>query len=191
MMYRKQIPILVSSIFLAFGIAACGTLIPGLGVSQNNPASSSSQSSRPTIAKNGELAPEINLKSMTGDQITLSKLEGRPVLVNFWATWCGPCREEFPAIGRAYKKYKDQGFVVIGVNFQDDNSDEGVLTFMRNSVVSFPIVRDTGERVGRMYRINGLPTSFFIDKKGIIRDTVVGGPMTDDFIDAQWEKINQ
>jgi len=188
---KKRIAVSAALLTLTLGIAACGTLIPGLGATQNNPASPSTQSSRPTIAKNGDLAPEINLKSMTGDQITLSKMEGRPVLVNFWATWCGPCREEFPAIGRAYKKYKDQGLVVIGVNFQDENSDDGVLTFMRNSVVSFPIVRDTGERVGRMYRINGLPTSFFIDKKGIIRDTVVGGPMTDDFLDAQWEKINQ
>lgn len=190
-MLRKQIPVIVSSAFLAFFIAACGNLIPGLGATQNNPANPSNQSSRPTIAKTGDLAPEINLRSMTGDQITLSKLEGRPVLVNFWATWCGPCREEFPAIGRAYKKYKEQGFVVLGVNFQDDNSDDGVLTFMRNSVVTFPIVRDTGERVGRMYRVNGLPTSFFIDKKGIIQDTVVGGPMTDAFLDKEWDKISQ
>lgn len=91
---------------------------------------------------------------------------------------------------RAYKKYKDQGFIVIGVNYQDDNSDEGVMTFLRNSIADFPIVRDTGERVGRMYGIRGLPTSFFIDRKGIIRDIVVGGPLTDDYINAEWLKIN-
>ncbi len=146
--------------------------------------------SRPTTAKIGDLAPEIALKSMTGDQIALSKLEGHPVLVNFWATWCGPCREEFPALVRKYKQYKDQGFVVIGVNYQDENTDEGVMTFMRDTLVNFPIVRDTGDRVGRMYRINGLPTSYFIDKTGVIRDVVVGGPMTDDFIDKEFAKIN-
>jgi thiol-disulfide isomerase/thioredoxin len=151
----------------------------------------SAAGSRPTIVKIGDLAPEIDLKSMTGDQIVLSKLQGRPVVVNFWATWCGPCREEFPALVRMFKQYQDQGLVVVGVNFQDDNSDAGVLTFMRNTLVNFPIVRDIGERLGREYRVDGLPTSYFIDKSGIVRDIVVGGPMTDDFLDKQFAKINQ
>jgi thiol-disulfide isomerase/thioredoxin len=194
-MNRKQITILISSLVLTLLVAACGTLIPGLGTTPNNPAGQSSQPARPTIAKNGGLAPEINLKSMTGDQITLSKLEGRPVLVNFWATWCGPCREEFPALVRAYRKYQDKGLVIIGVNFQDEASDDNVLTFMRNSVVNFPIVRDPGERVGRMYNIRGLPTSFFVDKKGVIQDTVVGSvagyPLPDTFLEEELAKILQ
>ena len=99
--------------------------------------------------------------------------------------WSGSIQ---PALGRAYKKYKDQGLVVLGVNFQDDNSDEGVLTFMRNSVVSFPIVRDIGERVGRMYNVRGLPTSYFIDKTGVIRDMVVGA-MDDEIIAEELAKI--
>lgn len=146
---------------------------------------------RPTTAKIGDPAPEINLKSMTGDQIVLSQLQGHPVLVNFWATWCGPCREEFPALVRAFKKYKDQGFVVIGVNFQDENSDPGVLTFMQNTLVNFPVVRDVGDRVGGMYRVDGLPTSYFIDRSGVIRDEVVGGPLTDDALDRLFAEISQ
>jgi cytochrome c biogenesis protein CcmG, thiol:disulfide interchange protein DsbE len=178
-----------SGLFLIVALvaSACSAVNPAAAVSSAN----NSAPSRPTTTKIGELAPEINLKSLNSDPIVLSKLEGHPLLVNFWATWCGPCREEFPALMRAYKKYKDQGFMVIGVNYQDDNSDDGVLTFMRNSVADFPIVRDTGERVGRMYGIRGLPTSFFIDKKGILRDIVVGGPLTDDWIAAEWPKINQ
>jgi len=148
-------------------------------------------SNRPTTVKIGDPAPEINVQSMTGDQISLTKLQGRPVLVNFWATWCGPCRQEFPALVRKYNQYKDQGFVIVGVNTQDENSDDGVLTFMRNSLVTFPIVRDPQDQFSRMYRINGLPTSIFIDKSGIVRDIVVGGPMTDDFLDKQFLKINQ
>ena len=170
---------------LALSVGACGVL----NVSGLNAANAGS--TRPTTAKIGDLAPEISLTSLTGDPIVLSKLVGRPVIVNFWATWCGPCREEFPALVRKYKQYKDQDLVIIGVNYQDENSDDGVRTFMQNTLVNFPIVRDVGERAGRMYRVNGLPTSIFIDRKGIIRDIVVGGPMTDQFLDQQIAKINQ
>ncbi len=183
---RSRKPALVlSMILLALLLGACSGF-----ASANTTQPGTGRAPRPTVAKKGELAPEINLKSLNSDQIVLSQLEGHPVLVNFWATWCGPCREEFPALVRAYKKYKDQGLVIIGVNFQDENTDEGVLTFMRNTLVNFPIVRDIGDRVGGMYGIRGLPTSIFIDRKGVIRDIVIGGPMTDDFIDEEWTKIN-
>lgn len=157
----------------------------------NAASSSNPGSTRPTVVKIGDLAPEIDLKSVTGDPITLSKLEGHPVLVDFWATWCGPCRQEFPVLVRKYKQYQDQGLVVLGVNTEDPNTDQGVLTFMRDTNVNFPIVRDLDARLENMYRINGLPTSFFIDRKGIVRDIVVGGSMTDDFLDKQWALINQ
>jgi cytochrome c biogenesis protein CcmG, thiol:disulfide interchange protein DsbE len=188
-MRPNRLFILASIPALTLLIAACGSLpsIPGLNTAQTN---SNSPSGRPAIAKTGDLAPEISGKSMTGDQIVLSQMEGHPVLVNFWATWCGPCRAEFPALERSYKKNKDQGFIVLGVNSGDDNSDDGVMTFIRNSVVSFPIVRDPGDRLGRSYRINGLPTSFFVDKKGVIRDIVVGGPMSDEFIAKEYALIS-
>jgi cytochrome c biogenesis protein CcmG/thiol:disulfide interchange protein DsbE len=173
------------------GLAVLALLAAGYGMVKLGSWSTAANASasRPTTVKIGDLAPEIDLPSLTGDRIVLSKLVGHPVLVNFWATWCGPCREEFPELVRKYKQYQDQGLVIIGVNYQDENSDQGVLTFMRNTLVNFPIVRDTGERVGRMYRINGLPTSIFIDTKGIVRDIVVGGPMTEEFIDQQVAKL--
>ena len=181
---RLGVTVVVSLVLLLIG--ACSAFPLSSFVPQTNNASS-----RPTTVKIGETAPEIDLPSMTGEQITLSKLKGQPVLVNFWATWCGPCRQEFPSLVRKYKQYKDQGFVVIGVNTEDENTDEGVLTFMRNTLVNFPIVRDRDLKLEKMYRINGLPTSFFIDRKGIVRDIVVGGPMTDEFLDKQWLLINQ
>ncbi|MCL4489153.1 MAG: TlpA family protein disulfide reductase [Chloroflexi bacterium] len=164
--------------FLLLLLGACSALNPSA-------LTGAGSSSRPTTVKVGQAAPEINLKSLTGDQIVLSQLQGRPVIVNFWATWCGPCREEFPTLVRKYKQYQNQGLVIIGVNYQDENSDDGVRTFMRNTLVNFPIVRDQDGRVGEMYRISGLPTSIFIDRKGIVRDIIVGGPMTDDFVDKE------
>ncbi len=166
-------------------LGACNLIPTNLG------GASGTASGRPTTVKIGELAPEIDLPALTGEQITLSKLQGRPVLVNFWATWCGPCRQEFPAFVRKYKQYQDQGFVIIGVNTGDSNSDEGVLTFARNTLVNFPIVRDRDERAARMYNVRGLPTSVFIDRKGIVRDIVIGGPMEEAFIDLKFAQISE
>ncbi len=184
-MRAKRIAVAMGGGLIVLVMLACN------GINLASLVDRSGTSGRPTTVRIGNLAPEINLKSMTGDQIALSQLQGRPVLVNFWATWCGPCREEFPALGRAYKKYQSQGLVVLGVNTNDPGSDELVRTFMLNSVVNFPIVRDPNDLVAGMYRVNGLPTSVFVDRKGIVRDIVVGGPMTDDFIDQQFAKINQ
>jgi thiol-disulfide isomerase/thioredoxin len=166
-------------------LGACNLIPTNLG------ASSGTASGRPTSVKLGELAPEIDLPSLNGDPVMLSKLQGRPVLVNFWATWCGPCRQEFPAFVRKYKQYQDQGFVIIGVNTGDPNSDDGVLTFTRNTLVTFPIVRDRDERLARKYNIRGLPTSIFIDRKGIVRDIFVGGPMTEAYIDLKFAQVSQ
>ncbi len=184
-MRAKRLAVAVGAGLIVLVMLACN------GINLAGLVGGSPASGRPTVVKVGDLAPEINLKSMTGDKIVLSQLQGRPVLVNFWATWCGPCREEFPALGRAYKKYQDQGLVVLGVNTNDPGTDDLVRTFMLNSVVNFPVVRDANDLVGNMYRVNGLPTSVFVDRKGIVRDIVVGGPMTDEFIDKEFTKINQ
>lgn len=179
-------------------LRSAGILIGGLcamialgGCASLSRFGSAPAAARPTVAKVGDMAPEIELKSMSGEQVVLSKLTGHPVIVDFWATWCGPCRQEFPALVRTYKKYASQGLIVLGVNFEDENTDQGVLNFMSNTLVNFPVVRDTTNQIGSMYRVNALPTSFFVDKSGILRDVVVGGPMTDDFLDQQWAKIDK
>src|SRR5512142_2940620 len=124
MKYRSLL-LMAALALLSLSVGACGVLNVG-GLNAANAGST-----RPTTAKIGDLAPEISLTSLTGDQIVLSRLEGRPVIVNFWATWCGPCREEFPTLVRKYKQYQEKDLVIVGVNYQDnDATDENVLTFM-------------------------------------------------------------
>jgi Thiol-disulfide isomerase and thioredoxins len=138
--------------------------------------------------KIGALAPEIDLLTLSGERIVLSQLVGKPIIINFWATWCGPCRAEFPALVRKFKQYHAQGLVILAVNTQDPNSDEGVRAFAQNTLVPFAILRDRDERVANAYNIRGLPTSVFIDRQGIIREIVVGA-MDDAHIEQQFAKI--
>lgn len=177
-----QIKLLAILVILASLATACaGITLPG----QNVP----SAGGRPSTVKIGDLAPEFKLKTLDGTTITLSELKGKMVLVNFWATWCGPCRAEFPTFVRKTKEYAGKDFVILGVNTQDENTDEGVQIFMQNSLVNFTIVRDRDGATSRAYRVTGLPTSIFIDRAGIVRDIIVGGPMPDTFVEEEIAKL--
>jgi cytochrome c biogenesis protein CcmG, thiol:disulfide interchange protein DsbE len=116
-------------------------------------------------------APDIILKSLLGEKVRLSDLKGKPVMVNFWASWCGPCRLEIPLIEEAYQTYDSQ-MVVLAVN--DDESKEIIRDFIEETGITFPILLDPGGRTAALYQVSGLPTTFFIDKEGIIRGVYMG-----------------
>lgn len=136
----------------------------------------------------GRIAPVFELRDLEGERVSLSNSRGKVILLNFWATWCEPCRAEMPSIENLYRKFKDKGLVIIGVSV--DNSEKAVRSFIRERGITFPILLDKEKEVSfGDYGIIGLPVTFLIDRKGIIVDKVFG--------ERQWdsedtiEKINR
>ena len=139
----------------------------------------------------GFAAPDFTLKSADGRNYSLSELKGQAILLNLWATWCPPCRAEMPTIEKMYQEYKDQGLVVIAINmtYQDDPSS--VVPFAQEYGLTFPILLDETGIVASAYQLRSLPSSFFINRKGIIQEVVIGGPMSEALLRTRIEKILQ
>ncbi len=109
-------------------------------------------------------APDITLKSTTGENIRLADLKGKVVMVNFWASWCGPCRQEMPLLEKIYTDYKDAGFVLLGVNVDAETADRD--DFMKKTPMSFPILDDSANTATEVFGVEAMPSSYFIDKDG-------------------------
>ncbi|MCF6278176.1 MAG: TlpA family protein disulfide reductase, partial [Anaerolineales bacterium] len=116
-------------------------------------------------------------------------LRGQVVLVNFWATWCPPCRAEMPAFQRAYNDYAEQGFVIVAVNatLQDNLAD--IVNFVQEFALEFPLALDNDGAVYQQYQVRSLPTSFFIDREGMISEVVIGGPIAEALIRSRIEAL--
>jgi thiol-disulfide isomerase/thioredoxin len=112
-------------------------------------------------------APDFVLDSSTGKPIKLSGLKGQVVMINFWATWCGPCRQEMPLLESIYKQYKDKGFTLLGVNVEPDPKLAN--DWLKKTPVSFPVLYDVKSDVSNLYKVAGMPSTVFVDKKGNVR----------------------
>ena len=115
----------------------------------------------------GGSAPDFTLKSKSGKNIKLSEHRGDVVMINFWASWCGPCRQEMPALEQLYRRYKDLGFVILGVNI-DEDSDKAI-SMLSKSPVSFPVLFDNNKKISDLYDVKAMPTTYLIDRNGNFR----------------------
>jgi peroxiredoxin len=112
-------------------------------------------------------APDFTLRGADGRNVRLDELRGQVVLVNFWATWCGPCREEMPRLDTLYQKYRKSGFVLLGVNIDDD--PHAALATAAKLGVSFPVLLDTDKKVSKLYDLSTMPSTVVIDRDGKMR----------------------
>lgn len=124
----------------------------------------------------GDTAPDIVLKTLHNEQIRLSDLRGKPVIVNFWATWCPPCQREMPDLQKFYNDYKSH-VEFLSVHLTSQDSREKVAPFMEQYRITFPVVLDTKGKILKLYNIQTIPTTYILDKNGIIRKKVIG-PLT-------------
>ncbi|WP_323813910.1 TlpA disulfide reductase family protein [Cellvibrio sp. NN19] len=120
-----------------------------------------------TLSANADSAPDFTLPSSAGDNVRLAELRGQVVMLNFWASWCGPCRKEMPLLDEMSKRYSAAGFVLYGVNVEEDNTDAKKL--IKELGVTFPILWDTESKASSLYNVDAMPTTVMIDKKGEIR----------------------
>ena len=114
-------------------------------------------------------APAFQLSGRNGKAIDLSQFKGQVVMINFWATWCGPCRQEMPLLEDIYKKYKPMGFTMLAVNVEPDSAAAEAWLSKLSKPVTFPVAFDTESKVSKLYKVAGMPSTVFVDRKGNFR----------------------
>jgi cytochrome c biogenesis protein CcmG, thiol:disulfide interchange protein DsbE len=122
----------------------------------------------------GQPAPAYAATSLNGDSVSLAKMRGKVVLMNVWATWCGPCRKEIPELRAIHSAYKDKGLELVGVSVDADGSDQAIREFLKEFRMDYAIWRDPNEGVSATFRMAGVPATFLIDRKGVLRWKATG-----------------
>jgi len=112
-------------------------------------------------------APDFTLKSRSGENVKLSELRGQVVMINFWASWCGPCRQEMPILEQIYRHYQPMGFTLLGINVEEDSSAANKV--LKDISVSFPVLYDNKNQVSESYQVRAMPSTFLIDRDGQVR----------------------
>jgi thiol-disulfide isomerase/thioredoxin len=132
--------------------------------------------------------PQVTVSTLAGERIDLADLRGRPVLINFWATWCPPCAEEMPALERVERKWAARGAAVLAINFEEDR--QAIERYLEESGLSLPVYTDSAGEVAKMLDITYLPTTLFVDAAGVVRSRVEG-PLTQGQMEAGLRALRQ
>ena len=148
----------------------CGALV----VSAMLGLASCSKTDAPAAVSDGRIevglpVPAYATVSLEGDSVSLAKQRGKVVLLNIWATWCHPCRDEIPELRAIHAKYRDRGLELVGVSIDTDGTDEAIRTFMREFQMNYPIWRDPDERISTQFLAIGVPATYLIDKRGVLQ----------------------
>lgn len=117
----------------------------------------------------GVPVPAYSAASLAGDSVSLAALRGKVVLLNVWATWCHPCRDEIPELQALHERYAERGLELVGVSVDAESADNAIRAFMRDFRMTYPVWRDPGERVSAQFHVVGVPATFLIDREGVLR----------------------
>jgi cytochrome c biogenesis protein CcmG/thiol:disulfide interchange protein DsbE len=139
--------------------------------------------------REGFLAPDFTLERFDGETITLSELRGSVVVVNFWASWCPPCRAEMPALQEVYENNRGQGLEILAVNATYQDQEAEAKTLANEFGLSFPILLERTGEMARGYQLRAMPSTFFINREGVIRKVILGGPMSEATIQTSVEEL--
>jgi peroxiredoxin len=139
------------------------------------------------VLKKGDTLPSFRLAGLDDKAHDLKEYEGKPLIINFWGTFCPPCRDEMPALQKQYDKWKGQGLELVGINLGESRLTAE--SFVRNVDVNFPILLDKDKQIQNRYGVRDYPTTFFIAADGTIQDVVVGGPISEQEIETRVQQL--
>lgn len=162
---------------LCLSLAVCGFT----GCNQYPVSAAQPQQTTIPAGEVGSRLPEFSMRDMKGREISSSNLAGKVLLIDFWATWCQPCKKEMPGYQRLLERYAQRGFVVIGFKFSTMKDTEPPLAFAKSIGVHYPLVVATDELIQKFGGIEGLPTTLLYDRQGILRKKIIGFEYTETF----------
>lgn len=139
------------------------------------------------LLKEGDPVPELSLTTPSGEKVKLSDFQGKPVMLNFWASWCGPCTAEMKNIESVYQKHTNDDFVILAINQGEGN--DTIKGYGELWKLNFRLLHDDDDQAARLYRIQALPTTVFVDAAGKVSEIHIGGPMTTEFIEKRVDDL--